>query len=133
MPPEEEAVELWLDCVRRDLRAAEVGLAAEPPLTEDAGFHCQQAVEKALKAFLVHRRAPFKKSHDIEYLLDLCVEQDDSFDQLRGSAAPLTVHATRFRYPLPGPGPGPERIRQDLDVARRVMQFVLDRLPDLDT
>ena len=40
--------------VQADLRSAEHALRASPPLTEDACFHAQQAVEKSLKAFLVH-------------------------------------------------------------------------------
>ena len=36
----------WLHKAAGDLRGAEVDLAANPPLTEDAAFHCQQAAEK---------------------------------------------------------------------------------------
>jgi HEPN domain-containing protein len=42
----------WLDKVSLDLRGARIDLDAVPPLLEDALFHCQQAVEKSLKAFL---------------------------------------------------------------------------------
>ena len=42
----------WLSKAEADLRGATVDLAADPPLLEDALFHCQQAAEKALKAFL---------------------------------------------------------------------------------
>ncbi len=41
----------WLARARMDLRGAEVDLAASPPLCGDAAFRCQQAIEKALKAF----------------------------------------------------------------------------------
>ena len=42
----------WLQKAANDLRGAEIDLAAHPPLVEDALFHCQQAAEKAFKAFL---------------------------------------------------------------------------------
>ena len=42
----------WLRKAAQDLRGAEIDLAAAPPLPGDAAFHCQQATEKALKAFL---------------------------------------------------------------------------------
>ena len=42
----------WLAKAAQDLRAADVDLAAEPPLVEDAAFHAQQAAEKSLKALL---------------------------------------------------------------------------------
>ena len=43
--------------VKEELRplhpeARQIDLAAAPPLPGDAAFHCQQATEKALKAFL---------------------------------------------------------------------------------
>ena len=42
----------WLAQARKNLRGAEVDLTASAPLYGDAAFHCQQAIEKALKAFL---------------------------------------------------------------------------------
>ena len=38
-------------------------MAADPPLLEDALFHCQQAVEKVLKALLTWHDEPFRKTH----------------------------------------------------------------------
>jgi HEPN domain-containing protein len=42
----------WLVKAARDLRAADHEWSATPPLRDDIAFHCQQAVEKFLKAFL---------------------------------------------------------------------------------
>ena len=39
----------WLRRAQSDLRAAEIDLTAQPALSGDAAFHCQQAAEKALK------------------------------------------------------------------------------------
>ena len=33
----------------KDLRCAQIDLAAEPPAPEDALYHCQQAAEKTLE------------------------------------------------------------------------------------
>ena len=53
MKPETKAeAEAWLAKAQTDLRAAQVDIAASPPILSDALFHCQQAVEKALKALL---------------------------------------------------------------------------------
>jgi hypothetical protein len=48
-------VQAWLRRADDDLRSAQVDLAADPPLIEDALFHCQQAAEKAMKPFLTAR------------------------------------------------------------------------------
>lgn len=41
----------WLRKAASDLRTAELARAASPPLQDQAVFHRQQAVEKALKGF----------------------------------------------------------------------------------
>ena len=49
-----EYVQLWLDKANSDLKNAEIILTAQvesPPL-DTVCFHCQQAVEKFIKAFL---------------------------------------------------------------------------------
>lgn len=68
----------WLRKASNDLRCAEIDLAAAPPATEDAVFHSQQAVEKALKAFLVWHDAAFAKTHDIGKLGTTAVEVDET-------------------------------------------------------
>lgn len=130
MPPEVELAQQWLARARSDLRAAELLLADEPPLCEDAGFHAQQAIEKALKGFLVYRQIPFERSHQLAYLLDLCAAKDDPFEQFRFPVVPLTEYAVRFCYPHPDPPPSEGRVRRALEIARQVYTFVLGRLPE---
>jgi predicted nucleotidyltransferase len=55
----------WLAKARIDLRAARADLNASPPITSDALFHCQQAVEKALKGFLAAKEKPLQVSSGI--------------------------------------------------------------------
>jgi HEPN domain-containing protein len=130
MLPELQLARQWLDRARSDLRAAEVLLADQPPLCEDAGFHGQQALEKSLKAFLVYHQVDFAWTHQIGPLLQLCAERDDGFGQFVTSAVPLTEYAVRFRYLFLGPPPSPEEVRAALDVARQVYAFVVARLPE---
>lgn len=47
-----EETQSWFKKAWDDVRAASLDMGAEPPLTEDALFHCQQAAEKAMKGFL---------------------------------------------------------------------------------
>jgi HEPN domain-containing protein len=46
------SVSAWWECVADDLGAMERDLQ-EPPLAHDICFHAQQAVEKAIKAYMV--------------------------------------------------------------------------------
>ena len=86
-------------------------------------------MEKSLKAFLLYHDVEFPWIHHIGPLLDLCIDQDDSFAQLMTTAVPLTEYAVRFRYPFSGSPPSEEQVRGALATAREVFAFVTARLP----
>jgi len=77
----------------RDLRAAEVLLAANPPLLEEVVFHCQQTAEKAMKGFLAWNDRPFGKTHDLAVVGGHCVAQDQSLEPVCRRAERRTDHA----------------------------------------
>ena len=129
MRPEHELVHDWLQRAHLDLRSAEVLLNADPPLTQDSGYHSQQAVEKSLKGYLVHHGVEYEWTHEIERLLRQCGDIDKDFLALTDTASELTDYAVRFRYPVPESALTAEQVRPILEVARRVYQFVLDHLP----
>lgn len=61
-------------------------------------FHCQQAVEKLLKAYLVNNRIEFGKTHSFEYLIKLCSNIDKEFEMFYEITASLTDYAVEVRY-----------------------------------
>ncbi|MEA3283008.1 MAG: HEPN domain-containing protein [Euryarchaeota archaeon] len=48
------------------------GLEAKTVITDTVCFHCQQAVEKYLKAFMVKHQIEFPKTHSVMTLINLC-------------------------------------------------------------
>ena len=62
MNPKNDLVKEWLKKSQHDLETAKVILAHKPELTDTICFHCQQAVEKTLKGYLVYLNIPFKRS-----------------------------------------------------------------------
>jgi len=119
----------WLARARDDLRGAEIDLSASPPLLGDAAFHCQQAVEKTLKAFLTWHDRPFRKTHDLVELGAECVAIDAGLEpDLRGTA-PLTEYAWRYRYPGDPVDPHESEVRRALDRARDVFVLIVARVP----
>jgi HEPN domain-containing protein len=60
-----------LETARRDARALRGMFDSETFPDEIFGFHAQQAVEKALKAWLASLGIRFPKTHDLQQLLDL--------------------------------------------------------------
>ena len=129
MPPELELVQQWLGRARSDLHIAQGILDMRDPEPAGACFHCQQAAEKLLKAFLVYHGVDYEWTHEIERLIQQCAQLDSSFGTLHPDADPLTNYAVRFRYPDEDPDPSITQGQQALAVARRVWQFILDRLP----
>jgi HEPN domain-containing protein len=132
MSPElERAAEAreWLMKAALDFRGAQIDLAATPPLLEDALFHCQQAVEKSLKAFLVWHDVVFRKTHSLEELGRRCCEIDAALTALVDEAAPLTEYAWAFRYPGVAPVPDEIEARDALRLALAVAAAIVARLP----
>src|SRR5438876_10887751 len=95
----------WLVKAASDLRGAEIDQSAVPPLLEDMVFHCQQAAEKALKAYLTWQDEPFRKPHDLPEVGDQCTGFDPTLAPLVLRATPLTKYAWKFRYPGDEPMP----------------------------
>ncbi len=89
----------WLKKAEQDLRRIDRCLEDDPPDREDALFHCQQAVEKALKACLTWHDVPFRKTHDLATLGAQCTEADAALGPALAQVDDLTPYAWSYRYP----------------------------------
>jgi HEPN domain-containing protein len=67
-------VEDWVLLADKDLYAAEIIIKDDYPLTNITAFHCQQAIEKYLKAYLIEKDIPLLKTHDLIKLNDMTKE-----------------------------------------------------------
>lgn len=126
MPPEHDEVARWLEKARHDAAVAKLIVHAGGGEFDIAAFHCQQAVEKLLKAYLVAVRQPFEKIHDLGRLLDICASHDRTFESLRDDVEPLTIFAVAYRYPGPAK-PSLDEVRDAIGVVDRVIEFVRAR------
>ena len=121
----------WLEKAWEDLAAAALDLGANPPLCGDTAFHAQQAVEKALKAFLTWHGREFRKTHNLIELGQHGGELDRNLEPLLRQAAPLTEYAWKFRYPGDPERPTQQEAEEALATARRVYDAVVERLPGI--
>lgn len=80
MKEKHELVKGWLLKADHDLEMAVLALEHKPGLVDAICFHCQQAVEKHLKALLVSWDIEFEKSHSLGYLLDLLNDEEEISD-----------------------------------------------------
>ena len=70
-----------------------------PPQIEIACYHCQQCVEKTLKAFCVENNIAFPRTHDLTILCNLCILKEPRFSSLLNSCGILSPYSTQTRYP----------------------------------
>ena len=79
--PKIHEIKQWILKADHDFVSAERLLDGDPPLRDTAVYHCQQAAEKILKAYLTLRDAPFQKVHTLSVLIDQCEKLDQSFQK----------------------------------------------------
>lgn len=123
-------VRQWLEKAAEDRRSMK-RLMKGDPIREMACFHAQQCVEKSLKGFLTAHDRHVKKTHDLNDILDLCVEAESGFQQFEQSCKDLTPYAVDARYPGPKDPETMEDARRLVAAADRIYQFTRDVL-DLD-
>jgi HEPN domain-containing protein len=128
--PREESL-AWLHRANRDLTAARLLLDGDA--LDEALFHCQQAAEKAIKAFLTLHQMHFQKTHDLGELAHQCLRIDPSLEALLTPAEALTQYAWRFRYPGTPYEPDRAEAESALEVAHRLTGAITIRLRDTDT
>ena len=112
--------EHWLAHARSDLALVRLGRRGDV-LPEQLCFHAQQAVEKAFKAVLLHRRVDFPFTHDLAQLLDTLHAAGIEVPAELADADALTPYAVETRYP----GFWGEISEADVDEAVRVAEGVL--------
>lgn len=94
-------IRAWLQKAGSDMRNAEMIMSTDAvslPL-DTVCFHCQQAAEKYLKAYLIYQNNPFPFSHNLADIVDACMQIDGDFESIQRKAETLTPYAVEVRYP----------------------------------
>ncbi|MBS1664713.1 MAG: HEPN domain-containing protein [Bacteroidetes bacterium] len=119
-------IELWLNKAEHDLLSAQRLLEIEPVILDNACFHCQQAIEKCLKAFLVYHGRDIERTHNIIFLLSECA----NFDPVFGSVDPLNInaYAVQGRYPDSNLLPTVDESKSYYNLALLVRSLVAERI-----
>lgn len=119
----------WCKKAERDLKTAKILIKETEMLTDTICFHCQQAIEKYLKAFLTEEGVRFGKIHDLGTLFELCIEKDKNFEKLdKERISELTFYAVDLRYPEEFYIPSVEEAKTALELAEEVKEFILKKL-----
>ena len=88
----------WLEIAARDLLAARL-LLEQKQCLEIAGFHCQQCMEKALKAYLIHTTGQLVDGHNLTWLFRQAGKRDERFRRWLDVSADMNRLYIETRYP----------------------------------
>ena len=99
MSVSDERLKDWIEKGDHDLGTAIVINQHIPDYSDTLAFHCQQATEKYIKCLLEKNAIPFKKSHDLRYLLDLLDEAISIESGLYEKVMKLNAFGIEIRYP----------------------------------
>jgi len=90
----------WFNYSERDISSAKYLLGMNPIPIEIICYHCEQAAEKMLKAYLIDHEIEPPKSHDLKYLCNLCISINSAFESISEICVELSMYSVQPRYPF---------------------------------
>ena len=98
--PQKKLVKQWVDKALNDLLNVSNNLQADHTPWDTVCFHCQQAVEKYLKAILAVQNQPIPRTPDLEQLNNLVRDWVPGASEYLEDLRWLTTYAVISRYPV---------------------------------
>ena len=89
----------WAKKAEADRLIARKSGRSKTPLHDGVCFHCQQCVEKYLKAIIEEIGLPIPRTHDLDRLALLLLPHYPEFRSVRRGLVFLTTFAVATRYP----------------------------------
>lgn len=129
MPENLELARQWIAKAENDLLNADNNLRSEVIPFDTVCFHCQQAAEKLLKAYLVGRGQAYPFTHDLFQILESILPLNSEADELRDSLAILMPYAVEIRYPDDWWMPSLEDAREAREAVAKVITWLENALP----
>ena len=132
--PDEATLQLarqWLAKARSDLLDVDNNLKAKEIPFDMVCFHCQQAAEKLLKAFLVGNGESFPYTHDLMLLLEHILPLEPDSESLRDTLALLLPYAVEVRYPDEGGNPTEQDAKEAREAAGKILSWLERVLSDI--
>ena len=119
----------WLNKANEDLFVVQKLTESAINAPSSACFHCQQAVEKSLKAFLIAHRIEIRKTHNIEFLLAECKNIDEEFKEI--DPGNLSDFSVEIRYPGDSYNPSDDEVLKYKEIAFKVKELVDQKMDEI--
>jgi HEPN domain-containing protein len=131
MSEEIRIAKLWLAKAANDLLNADNNLKSENVPYDTVCFHCQQAGEKLLKAYLVGNKKSYPITHDLFLILENILPLNSEAEQLRDTLAILMPYAVEIRYPDDWHTPSEQDAREARAAAGEILNWLQQSLPQV--
>ena len=111
-----------------DLGTAKLIYLHLPNYFETIAFHCQQAVEKYLKAALIFNDIEYPYSHDLIYLLELLSIKVNIEPGIYKNALSLNEYSVKIGYPNKVIFLSKEELESAIKIAEFFRDFVMQQI-----
>ncbi len=119
-------VQQWIEKADEDRLVVHQLLEADSIARGTMGFHCQQATEKYLKAYLIFHGIEPERTHNLEFLLQRCAAIDASFSEI--DPLNLTDYGIEVRYPGDFLEPSFMEINELMLIVNQIREKVMSRI-----
>jgi HEPN domain-containing protein len=89
----------WIQIADDDLDSAKILNESFRKYNEIICYHCAQAAEKYLKGYLSYNDIIPQKTHNLLLRNEICIETDNSFENIRTECSLLNRFTNEIRYP----------------------------------
>jgi len=128
MSEKDKLISEWIDKADHDLGSAKLIFLHIPKYFDTIAFHCQQAVEKYLKAILLFYDIEFQRLHNLVYLMDLLSRQIEIDEQTYDKAILLNGFSVQIRYPDQSVYLTKEELETSIHIAEDFRTFAITKI-----
>ncbi len=131
MPEEIEIAKQWLAKAKNDLLNADNNLQSDEIPFDTVCFHCQQAAEKLLKAYLIGNNRSYPITHDLFLILEKILPLNKQAEHLRDALSILTPYSVEVRYPDDWFMPSEQDAKEARNAADEVLQWLKNNMLEI--
>lgn len=118
----------WIVNAKLDSLAAQL-LAADERCYPAAAFHCQQAIEKALKGYLLFKTGRLHDGHNLTWLCKQAVRQNGVFSRWLEPTSKINRYYIETRYPADLPlDVSTSSIQKILHVCGEILELIFSEI-----
>lgn len=128
MNEQSNLIKQWIEKGDHDLGTAKITYLHIPEYLDTVTFHCQQAVEKYLKAYLIFQSITFRFTHDLIYLLELIIQKDSDFNNYYDTISELQGYAIEIRYPNEMIFLSNEKVEKAIQISKNIRKLVTEKI-----